>query len=170
MSDASNNEATQRFAWLWGDDSHTWNHIQYTLDALGSQHSGVEREASESTQGLSEGITPSIENQRSPAKPAKLNVRLDLAGSDDAKTSRRLRWQPADTRDIFFRKVAELFPGKSIQQVSVHLCHETPVNVQATGPEGEWKIVQEEWLKRLQDTSKQLKEPSAEVYLAGPTE
>jgi hypothetical protein len=76
-----------------------------------------------------------------------------------------VRWYPDDTRDIFLRRVAELFPGRSIQQISVSLNYGTPVNVQATSPEGEWEIVQEEWLERLEKPSKKLKEPSAEVHL-----
>jgi hypothetical protein len=98
-------------------------------------------------------------------KADKLNVRLDLAGFKDTNTSRKVRWYPDDTRDIFLRRVAELFPGRSIQQISVSLNYGTPVNVQATSPEGEWEIVQEEWLERLEKPSKKLKEPSAEVQL-----
>lgn len=114
-----------------------------------------------------EGTTPTLGSQRLSGKSAKLNVRLDLAGSDDTKMSRHLRWSPDDIRDVFFHKTAELFPGMLVQQVSVHL-RGTLVNVQASGPEGEWEIVQEEWLERLEKPSKKLKEPSAEVYLTEP--
>jgi hypothetical protein len=121
------------------------------------------------TEGVSkqseERTTQTLASQRLHGKSAKLNVRLDLAGSDDTKTSRHLRWSPNDTRDLFFHKMAELFPVRLIQQVSAHL-HGGPVNVQATGPEGEWEIVQEEWMERLAKPSKKLKEPSAEVHLA----
>lgn len=102
-------------------------------------------------------------------KSAKLNVRLDLAGSGDTKTSRHLRWSPDDSRGAFFHQIAELFPGTMIQKVSVRL-HGTLVNLQASGPEGEWEIVQEEWLERLEKPSKKWKEPSAEVHLAEPDE
>jgi hypothetical protein len=135
-------------------DSVTSHQSQNSPDAVESQHNSVGREASESMQGLTEGPTPSIENQRPSGKSDKLNVRLDLAGSNDTKTSRKVRWSPNDSRDMFFRKVAELFPGPSIQQISVNLHYGTPVNVQATGPEGEWEIVQDEWLERLGKTSK----------------
>jgi hypothetical protein len=121
------------------------------------------------TKRSKEGTTSTLRSQILPGKSAKLNVRLNLAGSDDTKTSRHLRWSPVDTRDIFFHKIAELFPGNTIQQVSVHL-HGTSVNVQASGPEGEWEIVQEEWLGRLEKPSKKWKEPSAEVHLAEPDE
>lgn len=83
-----------------------------------------------------QGITPSLGSQHLSEKSPKLNVRLDLAGSDNTKTSRHLRWSPNDTRDMFFHKTAELFPGTVIQKVSVHL-HGTSVNVQAAGPWGE---------------------------------
>jgi len=129
----------------------------------------MESAARVGTQGLAER-TSSSENKRPLTKAAKLNVRLDLAGSTDTKTSRHLRWSPDDTRDIFFRKVAELFPGTSIHQVSVHLHYGISVNVQAAGPEGEWEIVQEEWLERLEEPSKRPKEPSAEVHLAASIE
>jgi hypothetical protein len=121
------------------------------------------------TKRSKEGTTSTLGSQHLTRKSAKLNVRLDLAGSDDTKTSRHLRWSPDDTRDVFFHKIAELFPGVLVQQVSARL-HGISVNVQTTGPEGEWEIVQEEWLGRLEKPSKKLKEPSAEVHFAEPNE
>lgn len=139
--------------------------FQSSLDALEDRHNERRKETRGSTQRLTESTTRSTEDQRLSGKADKLNVRLDLAGFKDTNTSRKVRWYPDDTRDIFLRRVAELFPGRSIQQISVSLNYGTPVNVQATSPEGEWEIVQEECLERLEKPSKKLKEPSAEVHL-----
>jgi hypothetical protein len=138
---------------------------QNSLDALEDQYNDVRKETRGSTQGLIESTTPCTEDQRLSGKPDKLNVRLDLAGFKDTNTSRKVRWYPDDTRDMFLRRVGELFPGRLIQQISVSLRYGTSVIVQATGPEGQWEIVQGEWLERLEKPSKKLKEPSAEVHL-----
>ena len=141
---------------------------QGSLDLIADKHDGMGKAARGGMQGLTKGTTTSLGNQRLSGKSAKLNVRLDLAGANDKKTSRHLRWSPDDTRDEFFHKVVELFPGTAIQQVSVRLLHGTAVNVPATGPEGEWEIAQEEWLERLVKPSKKPKEPSADVHLVEP--
>ena len=143
---------------------------QSSPSALESQYNSVGKAPRGSTQSLTEDLTPTLGSQHPSRKPAKLNVRLDMAGPGGNKTSRHLRWSPDDTRDVIFHKVAELFPETAIQQVTVRLLQGTPVNVQATGPEGEWEIVQEEWLKRLEKPSKKLKEPSADVHLVESTE
>ena len=97
----------------------------------------------------------------------KLIVRLDPARTRGKAMSRRLRWSPTDTRTTFLDRVAELFPGKAIQQVNARLPGKQ-VTIQATGPEEEWDIVREEWLGQLQQPSK--KESSAAVYLVEATE
>jgi hypothetical protein len=118
--------------------------LQDSLEVGGSQHGGMNEAAHGNVRDPAEDAMLSLKGQRSSAKSAKLNVRLDLAGSSNNNTSRHLRWSPSDTRDTFFHKVAELFPGMMIRQVSVRPLHGANVNLQATGPQGEWEIVQEE--------------------------
>jgi hypothetical protein len=107
--------------------------------------------------------TSFLESHRHPEESAKLAIRLDPAGARGKAMSRHLTWFPNDTRGAFLNKVAELFPGKVIQRVNARLPQGAQVAVQATGPEGEWEMVREEWLKRLKQPLK--KESSATVYL-----
>ena len=127
------------------------------MDIPGSKHSGVGASAPEL------GDTANLEGYNHRDESANPTICLDRAGAHGRAMSRHLEWSAKDTRSLFLYKVAELFPGKVIQQVKARLPHGIQVMVQATGPEEEWEMVREEWLKRLAQPSK--KEPSATVYL-----
>lgn len=141
----------------------------YTQDAnkqpqgdLNSPHIRMGEAGHERTRGLAASNTAFLQSHSRPDDRAQLTIRLDPAGARTKAMSRHLTWSPNDTRSAFLDKVAELFPGKVIQQVNARLPQGTQIIIKATGPGGEWDMVREEWLKRLKQPLK--KESSAAVY------
>lgn len=130
---------------------------------VGNQCKDMGGAAHERIQGLAVSNTTFLRSHSRPDDRAQLTIRLDPAGARNKAMSRHLTWSPNDTRSAFLDKVAELFPGKVIQQVNARLPQGTQIIIKATGPGGEWDMVREEWLKRLKQPLK--KESSAAVYL-----
>lgn len=130
---------------------------------VGNQRKGMGEAAHERIRGLAVSNTTSLQSQNRPEQSPKLTIRLDPAGARNKAMSRHLTWSPNDTRSAFLDKIAELFPGKVIQQVNARLPQGTQIIIKSTGPEGEWEMVREGWLKRLEQPSKE--ESSAAVYL-----